>query len=389
MDAKLFTQMLSDKHVTDLKKLGYKYPQADIPEFVGLLQNGFYKPLKLRDFAGNGLVFLESAARVHTAAAKVLLTPQQSTQTYGLKAMEEEIASTLTIENIDYTRDSVRRILSGHAPKDESENRILGMKIGFDFISNPCNEISVSNIYTLYQTAIGAYVEEDDRLQPGQLYRNDDVFVMGSKVEHTGLPWKKLPEYMAELAAFINEDSEIDDLTKAAIIHFYIAYLHPYFDGNGRMARLMHLWFLVRKGYPSALFIPLSEYVGKSKAKYYDAFTLAEDNARISGVMDVAPFVVYFTEEVYRKLGQSLPDAHTVEAYQAVLERGGVTERERDLWAFVLTAYGSGEFSTKMLEKDFGNAAYATIRTFVMKFAELGLLSSAKYGSRTKYRANV
>ncbi len=99
MDAKLFTQMLSDKRVTDLKKLGYKYPQADISEFVGLLQNGFYKPLELRDFSGNGLVFLESAARVRAAAVKALLTPQQSTQSYGLKAVEEEIASTLTIYN--------------------------------------------------------------------------------------------------------------------------------------------------------------------------------------------------------------------------------------------------------------------------------------------------
>lgn len=389
MDARLFTQMLSDKHITDLKKLGYKYPQADITEFIGLLHNGFYKPLNLRDFAGNRLVFLESAARVRATAVKALLTPQQSTQTYGLKAIEEEIASTFTIENIDYTRESVRRILAGHAPKDESENRILGMKIGFDFISNPHNEISVSSIYSLYQIAIGAYVAEEDRLQPGQLYRNDGVYVMGSRVEHVGLPWKKLPDYMSELVSFINEDSEIDDLAKAAIIHFYVAYLHPYFDGNGRLARLLHLWYLVRKGYPSALFIPLSEYIGKSKTKYYDAFTLAENNAGISGIVDVAPFVAYFNEEVYHKLDRSLPDVGTVEAFQAVLEQGNVTEKERDLWAFVLTAYGSGEFSTKMLERDFGNAAYATIRTFVLKFEELGLLSSMQYKNRTKYRVKV
>ena len=43
-------------------------------------------------------------------------------------------------------------------------------------------------------------------------------------------------------------------------------------------------------------------------------------------------------------------------------------------------------FSTKQLEKDFGHAAYATIRTFVLKFTELGLLRAEKYGNRTKYR---
>ena len=41
MDAALFTKMLSDKSVLDLKKLGYKYPQADMGEFVSLLKNGF------------------------------------------------------------------------------------------------------------------------------------------------------------------------------------------------------------------------------------------------------------------------------------------------------------------------------------------------------------
>ena len=45
-------------------------------------------------------------------------------------------------------------------------------------------------------------------------------------------------------------------LLKAALIHFYMAYLHPYFDGNGRMARLMNLWYMVQQGYSSALFVP-------------------------------------------------------------------------------------------------------------------------------------
>lgn len=46
---------------------------------------------------------------------------------------------------------------------------------------------------------------------------------------------------------------------------------------------------------------------------------------------------------------------------------------------------GSGEFSTKQLKKDFGNAAYATIRSFALKFEDIGLLTSQKYGNRVKY----
>ena len=146
MDAALFTKMLSDKSVLDLKKLGYKYPQADMGEFVSLLKNGFYHPLPLKDFSGQSLVYLDSVAQVHLSAARILLTPQSSTQLYGAKAMEEEIISTFTIEQVDFSRDSVRKILSGFAPADESENRIYGMKKGLEFISDPANRITEASM---------------------------------------------------------------------------------------------------------------------------------------------------------------------------------------------------------------------------------------------------
>ena len=135
MDAALFTKMLSDKNILDLRRLGYKFPQADIKEFTELLKNGFYYSLPLKDFSGQNIVYLSSIAQVRLSAAKVLLTPQNSTQLYGVKAMEEEIVSTFTIEQVDFTRDSVRKILSGLAPTDESESRIFGMK-------KPCQRFS-------------------------------------------------------------------------------------------------------------------------------------------------------------------------------------------------------------------------------------------------------
>ena len=200
-----------------------------------------------------------------------------------------------------------------------------------------------------------------------------------------GLSWKKLPEYMGALIDFANMDGDMNDLLKAALLHFDLAYLHPYFDGNGRMARLLHLWYLVQRGYSSALFVPLSGFIERSRKEYYDAYTLIEQNARISGVLDVTPFLVYFIENVYHKLSNALPSASTTEHFQAALASGSVTEKEKDLWQFVLSAYGGGEFSTKQLERDFGSAAYATIRSFVLKFEGMGLLHRTKYGNRVKY----
>ncbi len=386
MDAGLFTRMLSDKSIVDLRRLGYKYPDADMGEFIELLKSGFYKTLPLRAFDGEQLVYLEGVTRVRMNAVKLLIAPAVGNAPYGQRAMEEEIASSLTIEDINFRRDSVRRIMAGCAPADESETRIFGMKRAFEYISDRANKISEENLHTLYELAIGAYLPEDDRLRKGSFYRHDSVFVVGSRVEHMGLPWQRLNEYMAALVDFINADDGINELLKAAIIHFYIGYLHPYFDGNGRMARIVHLWYLVQRGYPSAMFVPLSEYVEKSRRDYYRAYSLVEQNARVGGVPDVTAFLTYFIDNVYDKLAPTLPRTATAETFRTMLAAGQVTEKERELWGFVSSAYGGAEFSTKQLERDFGNAAYATIRAFVLKFEHAGLLVSARYGSRVKYR---
>lgn len=279
----------------------------------------------------------------------------------------------------------ILKILRGYAPSDESENRIYGLKKGLEFIADPSNVITQSNIYKLYQMSIGQYLPEEDKLKPDFLYRDDSVYIVGQKLEHTGLPCSKLTEYMERLVTFINADSQMNDLLKAATIHFYIAYLHPYFDGNGRMARLMHLWFLKRQGYSSTLFIPFSSYIERSRKGYYNAYTLTEDNEKISGIMDLTPFLVYFIENVYNKFSSPLTQQDTLETFRRALDAGKITEKEKDLWNFVLSAYGGGEFSTKQLEKDFGNAAYATIRGFVLKFEKFGLLLGQKYGNKIKY----
>ena len=109
----------------------------------------------------------------------------------------------------------------------------------------------------------------------------------------------------------------------------------------------------------------------------------------VCGELNVSAKVAGALIKEYHKLNGVLPTAQTTEAFQTALSHGQVTEKEKALWEFVLSAYGDAEFSTKQLEKDFGNAAYATIRSFVLKFEKLGLLKSTQYGNRVKYAVCV
>lgn len=383
MDVFIFSKILSDKSITDFKKLRYKYPN-DFEEFLSILKQLYYTWLPICDFNGQKLAFLSSATGINLNTVKLLYAAQPSA--YGVHAVEEEILATSAIENIDFSRDSVRNILKGLAPKDEEENRILGLKKGFDFISDKNNKITAENIYKLYCMAIGDFLDDENKLKPGNFYRHDSVYIVSDKIEHSGIHYKKLPDFMDQMIRFANEEDNINDLLKAAMLHFYLGYLHPYFDGNGRMARLIHLWFLIQRGYEAALFVPFSSYIERSRKAYYNAYSLVEGNYKISGVMDITPFLLYFIENVYDKIGNDKKPAETLEKYKEALKTGEITQKESELWTFVLSFYADQPFTTKQLERDFGNAAYATIRSFVMKFTELGLLSTIKMKNKTLYR---
>ena len=140
----------------------------------------------------------------------------------------------------------------------------------------------------------------------------------------------------------------------------------------------------------------LKEYIASSCELYaitlslhYNAYTLVVENARNSSMLDATPFLVYFIEHVYHKLNGALPATQTTAVFQEALSHVQVTENEKSLWEFVLSAYGDVEFSTKQLEKDFGNDVYAMIRSFVLKFEKLGLLKPMRYGNRVKYAVRV
>lgn len=389
MEAKKYLEMIHDHHFFDLKKMEYKYSKEDVQEMIGVMKEMVFKELPLSDFAGKTkLVYADSLLTNSSQAAKKLLQYQGNAQ-YGLQSLEEEILSTFSIEQIDTSRESVRRILAGRAPEDEQEMRILGMKRGFEFISCKENKINAHTLRELYEISINPYLSwKEDKLNPSQFYRNDDVSVVNKldkKKIHKGLAAELIPEKMNELLLFIEREQKMDDLAKAAVIHFYIGYIHPYFDGNGRMARLVHSWYLLQKGYSSTLFLPFSSLILKTKVQYNKAYELTEKNAEISGVIDITPFLNYFNENVYRQIGQQQFHSTILEQFHLLLQSGRITEKEKDLFQYVLSSYGYGEFSTKQLERDFGNCAYATIRTFVMKLTAEKLLEEHVYGNKKKY----
>lgn len=387
MDSTLLAKMLKDASRYSMEKLIHKYSRSDLDAMLKFMQQSIFQTLPLSDFYGKPIVWAPSMLPpMDFGSVRRIMAAQPGNEEFGIRAMEEEIYASLTIENINTSRDSIRRILNGYAPRSDDESRIHGMKLGLDYIADRTHTITEKNLHTLYQLAIGNYLAEDEHLIPGAFYRHDAVYITdGTQSIHAGLPQEKLPAAMRQVISLANQPGS-NELILAAILHFQLAYLHPYFDGNGRMARLLHLWYLVQKGYSSALFIPFSKYVNASRSDYYKAYGRVEENAEVSGVTDVTPFVAYFIQNVYNQLAQTESEITVSSIFEDALRDGKITEKEKDLWAYVLTHYGAEPFSTKQLELDSRMAAYATIRSFVLKFERLGLLQVQHYGNRNKYQ---
>lgn len=196
---------------------------------------------------------------------------------------------------------------------------------------------------------VGDFFDEENKLLKGNSYRYDCVHIqdLAGEIAHMGINCDNLPNAMKNFVKFINTNDGMNELVKASIIHFYIAYLHPYFDGNGRMARFVHLWYLVQQGFSNTLFIPFSSYIMKSVKKYYEAYTLIEENQKITGVIDVTPFIIYFAENVYGKFENREICVDVFDLFKQALSKGEITAKEEQLWQFVVANYGISDFSTK------------------------------------------
>ena len=80
----------------------------------------------------------------------------------------------------------------------------------------------------------------------------------------------KVDNFVTELIEFIN-DSEIDVIIKSAIFHYRFVWIHPFFDGNGRTARLLLNLILMKSGFPPAIILK------NDRKKYYDSLNQANN----------------------------------------------------------------------------------------------------------------
>lgn len=222
--------------------------------------------------------------------------------------MEEAIASS-QLEGANTARKVAKRMLmEGRKPGTKSERMIVNNYKAMLAIEEAYKDgpLSLDLLLRLHEILTEGTLEDPKdagRLRSGE---NDDVYVIDGQgtIYHKGPDPAFVKKELDRLIAYANEPLTnakqfTHPLVKAVILHFWIAYLHPFVDGNGRLARLLFYWSLLRDGYWGFTYLPISRVIKEAHAQYGMAYVYAEQ--------DDEDFT-YFLDYNVRKIEEALRD---------------------------------------------------------------------------------
>jgi len=206
--------------------------------------------------------------------------------------MEESIFSSM-IEGATTTRIKAKEMLRKEKkPANKSEQMILNNYKTIQYISeNKNEEITKERLFEIHKLVTENTLESENI---GAYRNSDDVKVMNQitgEIVHNPPPFLELESMMDSFCYFFNENSKenfIHPIVKASILHFLIGYIHPFVDGNGRTARALFYWYLLKNGYWLTEYLSISRVILKSKTQYEKAYLYTEIDE-----MDVSYFIHY------------------------------------------------------------------------------------------------
>ena len=190
--------------------------------------------------------------------------------------MEEAITSA-QLEGAATTREVAKKMLEEERePHNEDERMVLNNYFLLKHAEKVAKEdLTVDLILDFHN--IATQFTTENNVVPGEFREDNDIFVEDGRGEIAHQPpcFKLLQERLQALCLFVNGDHSgkagevfIPPVIKAIIIHFMLGYEHPFRDGNGRTARALFYWYMLKNDYELFRYISISKLL-KDNAKGY------------------------------------------------------------------------------------------------------------------------
>ena len=143
--------------------------------------------------------------------------------------------------------------------RNKKNIRVENLRRAYQFL-NEEPDINEESVHTLYEMITNGLLDSFSEENMGALYRTRDVYILNAYDRmdfDKGFSPEEIHSHMKDIFSYEKgEEKSLEEiLLKSQIIHFYFVYVHPYYDGNGRTARMLAEWYLLkRKAYPFILF---------------------------------------------------------------------------------------------------------------------------------------
>lgn len=220
--------------------------------------------------------------------------PVVAQKAFLIELISGELQSTNELEGVQSVKDEIaettrKLVTSGRGGNDRFSSMINSYLLLKDSLKTPKD---LKDIRKIYDEVTSGEIKDSDR-PDGTYFRKDVVYVqkfnaVDGEIIHRGiLGEKEIEREVRHLLDFMSEDT-VDLLLRIAIGHYYFGYIHPFYDGNGRVSRFIGSLYLVEKyNYLTAMSLARGSWI--RKADYYKAFSttnLPQNRGEMNGFVD-------------------------------------------------------------------------------------------------------
>jgi Fic family protein len=369
---------------------------------VKLARASLLRALPLLDLAGKPLSYStpDNALRLlhyvdqhcagEIAMAEVVASDEHARHHYLVNSLMEEAIRSSQLEGATTSHRVAKELLqTGREPADRSERMIFNNYRALEFMREEIGEhLTGDAVLELHRVLTEGTL--DDPTAAGRLQRPDDeriavVDALDGSVVHAPPPAVELPARLQGLCDFANQgedDSEyfIHPVVRAILLHFWLAYDHPFEDGNGRTARALFYWYMRTRGYWLVEYLSISRILREAPAQYSRAFLLTEtDNG------DTTYFLIHQLHTIERAIKElhvylERKASEIREVEQLVADTDGLNHRQLVVLSDAIRrpegiyTYGGHAASHRV--------THETARNDLLQLYKRGLLRRRKQGRR-------
>lgn len=306
---------------------------------------------------------------------------------YIIRSLVEEAITSSQLEGASTTRGVAKEMLmTGRAPRDRGERMIANNFRVMELVRSRRSEpLTRDFILELHEVLTAGTF--DSAADVGRFRKGEELISVqdagDGEVLHIPPPASELPRRIEALCRFANANADdvfIHPVVRAIALHFQLAYDHPFVDGNGRTARALFYWAMLRNGYWMTEFLSISRIIQKGRSRYSRAFLYTETDSA-----DVTYFLLHQLEVIR----QAVEDLHAYlrrktqevrAAERLIKSTENLNQRQQLLLAHALR-HPDARYSIDAYGRENG-VVYATARSDLLGLAAAGYLEQRKIGRR-------